>query len=203
MATAQVSGDNIHDGVVRIHKYTTAANSPEYTGDSCQGVDVFLLLLVRLWRGYKPCIYAWMFMISKNIKVGYTPAFLTKATKLVSIDVDGLGTAWNTWAASQGCQMYDSGHLSNHQCRFNLWVLSQHSFQEPQAGSPWSSQQHFLGPAGLRAELWPRCWHLAEPHAWLSRRDLSNATDYRNPAKTQLWVILGIAAIPPLALLPA
>lgn len=44
-------------------------------------------------------------MITKNVKEGYIPAYLTKATKLVSIDINVLGTAWNTWAASQGCQV--------------------------------------------------------------------------------------------------
>lgn len=49
MARAQVPGDNTGDGVVGIHKHTSAANSSERPGDSGQGRDAFLPLLVRLW----------------------------------------------------------------------------------------------------------------------------------------------------------
>lgn len=80
MARAQVSGDSIHDGVVRIHKHK-GSQSSDYTGDSCQGIDIFLPLLVRLWREYKLCVCTWIIVIPQDIKGAHARAFLSQTTK--------------------------------------------------------------------------------------------------------------------------
>lgn len=56
VATAQVFGNNVQDEVVRIHKHTSMVNISKYIRDSCQGTEVFLHLLVKLWKKYKLCL---------------------------------------------------------------------------------------------------------------------------------------------------